>query len=863
MPGLPRGTVTLLFSDVEESTRLVRSLGARYGEALAEHRRLMREAFHARHGVEVDTQGDAFLVAFARARDALEAAADAQRSLGAQSWPGGESLQARIGVHTGEPELTSGDYYVGIDLTRGARICAAAHGGQVLLSQTTRDVVADADVRELGDYELKGLPRPERLYQLVAAGLRRDFPSPRARRVGNLPAPRSELVGRQAEVHAVVELLGRSPLVTLTGSGGVGKTRLALAAARQAAPRFSDGAFFVRLAAVDEPEAVQAAVAQALDVTEAPAETLAETLRRTLRDRDALLVLDSFEHVVAAAPFVAELLANCPRLEILATSRERLHLAEEVEYAVPALTAEEAAALFAARAAAAQPGSVPTDGELELVDAVCRRVDRLPLAIELAAAWLRLLPLPAILERLEQRLSFLVGGARDAPARQQTLAATIDWSYTLLDPEERSALTRLAVFVGGFSLEAAAAVLGDDEAALRLLSSLRDKSLVVTRASSEGAARFAMLDTIREYALLQLGRQGAERNAHALHADYFAGLAERADPELRGPDQAAWLARVAEDHANLVAALVWVRDAGEDATLVRLATGLWRFWFARGYAREGRRWLEEALARRGTVSETQLARTLLGATTLAVADGDLEAARSLGRERLAVCRALGDDADIASALGALANTAAAVGDYDEARGLYEQAAEHAERAEAWPELAATLNNLGYLSLLRGEWRRALAECGEARRRFAELEFREDVAGAGVNVSIALLGEARPEEAVPHILESLSLYARLGHDDGVSYCLDVAAAIAAGRVEDRRRRAILVGAAEDARRRTATTPPPVEASLHERTLTELEAVLGATELAQARAEGAVLSTDEAVTVAEELIRAAVLRPASPA
>jgi predicted ATPase/class 3 adenylate cyclase len=840
---LPRGTVTLLFSDVQGSTRLVRALGARYDEALAAHRRLLREAFAAHAGVEVDTQGDSFLVAFARARDAIDAAADAQRALASQAWPGGEPLSARIGIHTGEPELSGGGYYVGIDLTRGARIAAAAHGGQVLFSQATREVVGeDVNARDLGDYELKGLAAPERVFQLVAPGLTLEFPPLRAQRRGNLPSPRTPLVGRESEVAHLLALLGAHALVTLTGPGGVGKTRLALEVARAAAGSFADGAFFVPLAAVGDPDSTTAVIAHALDISEEPGESPFDALRRTLRDHELLLVLDSFERLVTSAPLVAQLVESCPRLKVLATSRERLHLAVESEYQLPPLAADDAVSLFEARA-----GVAP--GERERVLAICLRLDRLPLAIELAAARVRLLPLSAIQERLEQRLPFLTGGPRDLPARQQTLAATIDWSYALLDADEQAMLNRLGVFAGGFSLAAAVAMDGDDEQTLRLLSSLRDKSLIVPRAASDGGARFGMLDTIREYALARLRESGDADDALRTHAQHFAAFAEAADHELRGPAQATWLGRLADDHANLRAALVWARDAGADDVLIRIAGALWRFWFIRGHVRVGRGWLDEALARRSEQPDAVLGRTLFGASTLALADDDVEAARAFGEQRLAIARMLGDDRDVASALSALANVNTALGDYTAASELYEEAVEHASRGEAWPELAATMNNLGYLALMRDDTARAIADSGAARARFGELGFREDYAGAGVNVALGLLREGRPEEALPIVAESLALYTELGHDDGVSYALDAAAAAALHSGADPRRCALLSGAAVALRRRTGTLLPPVERRLHEETLSELATRLGEPELRAALAEGEELQLDDALAVAD--------------
>ena len=850
MPDLPHGTVTLLFTDVEGSTRLARLLGVRYDESLAAHRSLLREAFGAHGGVEVDTQGDAFFFAFERARDAVEAAEAGQLALTAHDWPQGEPVRVRMGVHTGEPELSPGGYYVGVDLTRGARVCAAAHGGQVVLSQATRDIMGDAvEVRDLGDYRLKGIPRPERLFQLVAPGLGFDFPPLEAPRLGNLPLPRTPLVGRRDEMRQILDALGGTPVLTLTGPGGVGKTRLAVEIARTVAPSYGGGAFFVPLAGVEDAETVPAVVARSLGLIEEPGEAAADALSRALRDRELLLVLDNFERLIAAASLVADLVAACPRIRVLATSRERLHVTAETEYAVPSLVDDDGIELFLARARAARPVPEPKAGEIDEMRAICRRLDGLPLAIELAAARVRLLPLSEISSRLEQRLAFLTGGPRDLPARQQTLVATIDWSYNLLEPDEQAALRRLAVFAGGFSLESAAAVLGGDETALRLVSSLRDKSLVVPRRGGNGEARFAMLDTIREYALERLRADGEDDAAQRRLAEHLADVAEKAYVELRGPEQALWLGRLEDDHANFDAALAWARDAGASELLLRIAGALWRFWFVRGHIREGRRWIGEALQRSSSEPTPERGRALFGGGTLAVAEGDLEQGHALADERLRVVTALGDDAEIASALSGLANAALQRGDYNEATELLERSAEHASRAQAWLPLASTMNNLGYLLLMQGDLPRAIETCREAARRFDELGMRDEGAGAAENVALALFRQGDDEAALGVLSGSLATYAELGEEDGVSYCLDVVAAVGLRRGEARTA-AVLAGAAEALRVGTGAGAPPLEQVLHDETMDELRRALHPEELEAALTEGGATDATAMIALAFE-------------
>ena len=525
--------MTFLFTDIEGSTRLLHEHGVRYAELLSEHRRVLREAFALHGGVEVDTQGDAFFVAFARASDAIAAASDGQAALR------GGPISVRMGLHTGEPVVTE-EGYVGIDVNRAARIAAAGHGGQVLVSQATCDLVAGATVRDLGEHRLKDLSAPEHLFQLGDA----DFPRLKTLYQTNLPVPATPFLGRDRELAEVVGLLRREDvrLLTLTGPGGTGKTRLALQAAAEVAEDVPGGVWWIPLAPLRDPALALDAVAKALEVRERPGFTVEETLVDALAATRALLLIDNAEHLL---PQVASEIATLRELggpKLLVTSRERLQLQGEHAWSVPSLDDHDGVALFTARARALRPAftETPAIGEL------CARLDNLPLALELAAARVPIFSPEQLLERLRDGVE--LRGGRDVDPRQQTLDATIRWSYDLLAPEERQLFARLAVFVGGCTYEAAEAVCTADADTLQ---SLIDKSLVRSREAADGG-RYWMLETIREFAAAALEASGEADALRREHADFFTAFAERADPHLRhGPDQQVWVERVAADYDNV------------------------------------------------------------------------------------------------------------------------------------------------------------------------------------------------------------------------------------------------------------------------------------------------------------------------
>jgi predicted ATPase/class 3 adenylate cyclase len=631
----PVGTVTLLFTDIEGATRLLQRLGrGRYAEALTLHRRLLRQAFERYGGYEVDYEGDAFFVAFSRAEDAVRAAAAAQQALATADWPEDQEFRVRMGIHTGEP-LAMPPKYVGLDVHRAARIMAAGHGGQVLLSQTTRDLLEDRSaVRDLGEHRLKDLSAAQQLYQLQIDGLPHEFPALKTlrNRPTNLPVQLTPLIGRDRELAEVAALLREEDvrLLTLTGTGGTGKTRLALQSAADVVEVFPDGVFFVSLAPIRDQELVLPTVAQALALREVPGDPISKTLASYLAEKQVLLVLDNFEQVLDAAGEVAELAARCPRLSLLVTSRERLRVAGERVLAVSplqvpdkqvdlaALSANEAVALFAARAAEATGDFALNVENAAPVAAICRRLDGLPLAIELAAARTASLPSGALLRRLDQSLKLLTGGRRDAEERQRTLRATIEWSYDLLGPPEQTLFARLSPFVDGCRIDAAEQV-GDPDRALGIdmldgLDSLVEKNLVRQRADIDGEPRYWMLETIREFAFDRLTDSGERDDAHSRHAYFYLDLAERAKPELTSEKQLVWLRRIHSELDNLRLAFRWYAESGSADEALRLATAIWRALWLGGYLSEGRQWLRSALAA-GEASPERLRIEALGAAS--------------------------------------------------------------------------------------------------------------------------------------------------------------------------------------------------------------------------------------------------------
>jgi predicted ATPase/class 3 adenylate cyclase len=746
MRDLPTGTVSLLFTDIEGSTRLLQQVGHRYDGVLTECRQFLRAVFHQWNGYEVDTQGDAFFVAFARATDAVAAAVEMQRALASHPWPDDIAVRVRMGLHTGEPQL-SAEGYVGLDVHHASRIMSAGHGGQVLLSQTTRDLVehdlpTGVRLRDLGAHRLKDLLHPSHLFQLVISGFPADFPPLKTldTHPNNLPIQPNSLIGREKEVAAVQRLLGREDvrLLTLTGPGGTGKTRLGLQVAADLSDRFADGVFFVNLAPLTDPELVVPTIAQALGVREQGNQPLLDSLKDHLRDRHLLLLLDNFEQVIAAAVQVAELLAACPNLKILVTSRVVLHVQAERESAVPplslpdpkylpdlvALSQYEAVALFIARAQAVKSDFALTKENAATIAAICHQLDGLPLAIELAAGRSKLFSPQALLPRLESRLKLLVGGARDLPLRQQTLRGTIAWSYDLLTENEKLLLVRMAVFRGGCSLEAIESVCSEGLSidVLDGLASLVDKNLVQQKEAQGAEPRFVMLEMIHEYARERLKASSEEATMRRRHAEYFVELAERAEPELRLAGYDYWSGRLEHDLENIRAVLEWSLSGGDVALGVRLAAALCLFWYGNGYHVEGSQWTQRFLARLDEVPLAYHPRFLFSAGHMAFLR-DLQAGEQMLQRMLAIAHDLGDREQMAWALASLGYTR--IGEPQAAMPLVEESLALFRELNHQPGIAQALNIVGEIARFSGNdgrARQAYEQClavsqqtGETRR----------------------------------------------------------------------------------------------------------------------------------------------------
>jgi predicted ATPase/class 3 adenylate cyclase len=777
---LPSGTVTFLFTDIEGSTRLLGELGAEgYADALSEHRRALRAAFEAAGGVEVDAQGDAFFYVFATARGALDAAAAGQSALSTRP------IRVRMGMHTGTPHLAE-EGYVGADVHRAARIAAAAHGGQVVVSAPTAALTKGVSLRDLGEHRLKDLSAPERLYQLGDA----EFPPLKSLYRTNLPVPATPFLGRERELAEVAALLGRPEmrLLTLTGAGGSGKTRLGLQACAAASEEFPDGVYWVPLATLNDPRLVLEEAAVALDAK--------GDLAVQIGARRLLLFFDNFEHLLEAASEVAQLLANCPNLRVLVTSRAPLRLSAEQEYPVPPFSHEEAVAFFLARARAVDP----LFEEHETVAEICRRLDELPLALELATARVKALTAPQLLERLEDRLPILTGGARDLPERQQTLRATIEWSHELLGAEEQRLFARLAVFAGGFTLVSAEEIAGAD---LDTLQSLIDKSLL--RRAEE---RLWMLETIREFARERLDASGEEDEIRRLHGEHFLRLAEQSERELFSGDQVRAIAWFSEELDNLRAALH--RGPRDDPPFrLRLTAAVAHFWIVRGYWTEARERLDDALRGSSEPAEAR-ALALVEAALLARLERDIPRARSLAEESLSLYRQQDDASGSARCLATLSVVAGIGGEWDEALRLSEESKQLALSVGDRRTAAFALYNLADTALSVGQFADLTRSGQEALELFRSIRHHEGMALSLSIIALAALEEGKPAEAAQALRGALSVAAELVIPEPLSWCLDGVAALArAPEIAAR-----LLGAAE--RLRKGIPARPTVERIHERT-----------------------------------------------
>jgi predicted ATPase len=802
---LPAGTVTFLFTDIEGSTKLLHELGDDYANALAEHRRVLREAFQRHDGIEVDTQGDAFFVAFARAADALSAAREGQAGLDGP-------IRVRMGVHTGEPLVTD-EGYVGIDVHRAARIAAVGHGGQVLVSQSTRELVSD-DLLDLGEHRLKDLTAPERIYQLGGG----EFPPLKSLNQSNLPEQPTPFVGREKELAEVLGLAGdpKIRLLTLTGPGGSGKTRLAVQAAAELVDEHDHGVWWAGLQAVRDPERVLPSIAEALGAQGDPVEHIG--------DRRMLLVLDNLEQIVEAAPALGQLLARCPNLKLIATSREPLRLGAEREYAVPPFVEQEGVGFFLGRARAVRADFEPDDAVRE----ICNRLDQLPLALELAAARVRALSSAQILERLEQRLPLLTGGARDAPERQRTLRSTIAWSYELLSAEEQQAFRQLGVFAGGWSLEAAEQVAGAD---LDLLQSLLEKSLI--RFDGE---RYSMLETIREFALESLQETGELEETRRRHFDFFFALAVAADTSAEG-GYGRQPQLLLPEGENLRAALDAALLSGQRDRATELMILLENFWVTTNPF-EGARRFEEIIS--PDLPDRLRARALRCQAGSLWMSGRYERSHQLNKESLALFRSLGDDEGVGVLLHRLGISTMNLGDRDEAKQLLDESLRFFRKAGSARGESEVIGAYGYLLMMEDEPAQAAEHFVQAEEQAAEIGFTWWQIGMLQGLSECYLQLGRLDEGEAAGRKQLLLSRKIGERQSSVYGL-VFLAWAASQRKDAARAGLLWGAVEAEEKRAPIGQWELERDLYAGRVL----VADGPEFRRAREEGRRLSLERAV------------------
>jgi predicted ATPase/class 3 adenylate cyclase len=911
-PALPCGTITFLCTDIVGSTQRWEQHPDAMRIALARHDALLRQTVAAHDGVVFKSGGDGVFAAFARAPDALAAAVAAQQALLAERWEVTSPLHVRMVLHTGIAEERDGNYF-GPPLHRAARLLAVGHGDQILLSRATQELICDAlpsDIRlqDLGTHRLKDLIRPEHIFQVVAPHLPTDFPPLRSLdiRPHNLPAQLTPLIGRLEEITEVCDRLrGDSVrLLTLTGPGGTGKTRLALQVAAELLDDFADGVFFVDLAPMSDPALVGSTIAATLGVQENGEQPLLERLKAYLHSKQLLLFLDNFEQIVEAAPLVEELLVAAANVKVLITSREVLHLYGEHEFTVPPLAVPDltrlppldrlsqydAVRLFIERAQAAKSDFMVTNANAPTAAEICHRLDGLPLAIELAAARSKLFAPDALLARLNNRLQVLTGGARTLPVRQQTLRNTIAWSYELLDTSEQILFARLGVFVGGCTLEAAEAICNTDDdlgiAVLDGLAALIDKSMLRQEQREAGEQGFTMFETIREYALEQIAARGELAEMQRYHATYYSKLAERAELALGGAQQTAWYARLEIENDNIRAALRWALAHDALHMAMQLGGSLGQFWHIHSHISEGRHWLEQLLARASATPSLPHAKLLFWDGVLAQAQCDYAQASKRFEESLALRRQAGDRLGMAGALSRLGMVAQVRDDPGKARRLFEEslalnrelgntrgtgwevlhlgelsllwnhgpAAAQAQFEESLNNLRAVEDTFGIALALRslgdvhfyaeGNLVAARTRYEESLKLIKELGDRWGIGEAYQILALVALEQNELGQAAGHLTASLECARELGDSWGIIVCIDGFARLAQahGRLEQAAR---LFSAAESLSSSMKRCFTPVERAIIERHIAELHLQLDPVAFNSAWVAGQALSREQAV------------------
>lgn len=857
---LPEGDVSLLFTDIQGSTKMLGRLQDLYGQVLALHHTILRRAFADHGGHEVDTQGDSFLAAFKKPGEAVAAAVQAQRDLLEQEWPNDEQVLVRMGIHTGRP-LVIDDHYVGMDLHFAARLMGAAHGAQIVVSRSTCDGVdatgSDVSFKDLGRHRFKDIENAEQVLQVLAPRLPEVFPPLKsARPPTNIPSHAGELIGRTEELKEVRMILERegTRILTLTGPGGTGKTRLAVASAIETSELFVDGAFFADLTSAREAHQVLVTIAESMQLPLDDGRPAVDQLVEHIAAKHLLLVLDNFEQVLEGAGEVGEILRSCPGLCVLATSRSPLGLSGEREYPVHPLGLprqatrdsvfeSEAGRLFVERARAVKPSFELTGKNAGVVAQICRLLDGLPLAIELAAARTKLFSPEMLLSRLDDRLKLLSGSTADAPERHQTLRATIEWSYNLLTEEEKIFFRSLAVFNGGASLEAIEALEPNGDV-LDLLTAMVNHSLI-RQVSKADEPRFTMLQTIRSYAADLLLDDPVGDRVRNRHAHYFLSLAEN--------NAVARVDRVTDELDNLRAALEWLiatesseSQRGESLAL-RLSIALGRYWYEHGHAVEGSEWLGKALAASSSSPDELRAEGLRLLGVLKESQRDLDAATELFEEALDLFKTSGDRAGEAACLNSLGVVARSRKDPDEAERHLEAAL--ALRRDIGDEVgtSATLSNLGIVAMDRNDIERGIALVEEAMSIDHKRGDEWAVACGSLNLGVALMESQGPRESRPLLEESLNAFVEVGDPDGTAETIESLGGLAA--IERDPIRCVRLLAAAEALRRKLHLPSaePDRARLDKWLATAREA-LGKADFEAAWREGSQIELEEAVEFA---------------